>query len=105
MSFTVHHTNINLASRVMEYIQSSGGKVLLGGKGNVQERWIEPTVIDSPKLDSKLMQEEIFGPVLPVIGYANEDEMLRFINNRQKPLALYYYGSNAVTKEVRTKPK
>lgn len=67
--------------------------MILGGEGNVAERWIEPTVVDSPKLDSSLMQDEIFGPVLPVVSYKHDDEVFKFINSRHKPLALYYYGN------------
>jgi len=64
----------------------------------LQEKWIEPTIIVNPNADSKLMKEEIFGPLLPVITYKNNDEMLDFINSRAKPLALYYYGTNNETK-------
>ena len=66
----------------------------------MNEKWIEPTIILNPNLKSKLMQEEIFGPILPIITYRNDDEMIKFINDRHKPLSLYYYGQNATTKNV-----
>jgi aldehyde dehydrogenase (NAD+) len=84
----------------LELIKTSGGNILLGGTGNVQERWIDPTLIESPKLDSKLMQEEIFGPVLPVVSYKDDNEVINFINARNKPLALYYFGSRNDFKNV-----
>jgi len=41
------------------------------------------------------MKEEIFGPILPIITYKNIDEAISFVNSREKPLALYYFGSNS----------
>ena len=86
--------------RVMECLCDHGGQVIVGGQHNVNEKWIEPTIILNPNLKSKLMQEEIFGPILPIITYRNDDEMIKFINDRHKPLSLYYYGQNATTKNV-----
>ena len=53
---------------------------------------MEPTVIDTPDLNSPVMLEEIFGPVLPVYSFMNIDETVKFINDRDKPLAIYYFG-------------
>ena len=54
--------------------------------------FIEPTIVVEPSLESKMMREEIFGPILPVYFFENINEVINFINDRPKPLALYYYG-------------
>lgn len=65
----------------------------MGGKADVSQRCIEPTIILNPAKDSPIMWEEIFGPVLPIITYQNISEVIEHINARPKPLAVYYYGS------------
>ena len=66
-----------------------GATVTLGGQLNDAENFIAPTVIEGVSDDMAIMQEEIFGPVLPVVSYRDRDEALRAINSREKPLALY----------------
>jgi len=58
---------------------------------------IKPTLVVNPPLDSKVMQEEIFGPILPIIVYENLDEAISFINERPKPLALYLFTKSKKT--------
>lgn len=60
---------------------------------------IYPTVISNLKGDNSLMQEEIFGPILPVLSYEKLDEVIEFINTRPKPLALYYFTKNGRNKK------
>ena len=64
-----------------------------------EHRKIPPTLILNPGDDMKVMQEEIFGPVLPVKGYATMDEAIEFVNARDRPLGLYYFGSNPTEQE------
>ena len=66
---------------------------MCGGKVNKAAKHIEPTVILQPNLDSQLMKEEIFGPVMPVFPFKDIREVIKFINARDKPLAIYYFGS------------
>jgi len=74
--------------------EDHGGKIVYqGGKVDKAERYIPPTVIDSPKLTSSVMTEEIFGPILPVVAVEDVDSAIAFINARPKPLGLYYFGS------------
>lgn len=80
--------------RLQEYLETHRGQLVVGGEVDVEDRYISPTVVLSPALDSPLMVDEIFGPILPLILYKNQDEVVRFINSRPKPLALYYYGVN-----------
>ena len=70
-----------------------GATVLMGGRTDEADNFIEPTLIDGVTDEMLLMQEEIFGPVLPVVSVKNLDEALAHINSREKPLALYIHSS------------
>ena len=70
------------------------GDIVFGGHTDASERYFEPTVIDNVSPDSPVMQEEIFGPIFPVVTVKSADEAVKFIVNRPKPLALYYFGKN-----------
>jgi aldehyde dehydrogenase (NAD+) len=69
------------------------GKVLHGGTYDRDKRKISPTLIDAGT-DDKCMKEEIFGPILPVIGYSDLDEVIRYINSGEKPLAVYLFSTS-----------
>ena len=70
------------------------GNVVFGGHTDKAERYIEPTVLDNVSPDSPVMQEEIFGPIFPVLTFRNISEVTEFVTSREKPLALYYFGKN-----------
>ncbi len=74
-------------------------KVLLGGKYNNDTLKIEPTIIDVKTKNSKIMQEEIFGPILPIITYKNIDEVIEYINDHEKPLACYIFSSDKIIQD------
>lgn len=69
------------------------GEVVFGGKTDKGERYFSPTVLDHVSPDSPVMQDEIFGPIFPVQTFSSLDEVIRFVSMREKPLALYYFGS------------
>lgn len=73
--------------------EDHGGKVEIGGKAVVSERYVEPTLVSNPRLDSRMMKEEIFGPILPIFSFKDINEVIKFVNDRPKPLVLYYFGS------------
>jgi len=79
--------------RLEGLIEGSKTKVCLGGKVDKAARYVEPTVIDGPSLDEPVMQEEIFGPILPILTFNNIGEAIQTINKLDKPLAVYYFGS------------
>jgi len=81
-----HHFN-----RIIKLID---GDIVFGGDSNEEDRYISPTIIDNVKLDDKVMQEEIFGPIIPIIGYDDLKEAIEIINKRPKPLALYVFSNN-----------
>jgi aldehyde dehydrogenase (NAD+) len=82
----VNIINEKNASRVAGLIDAN--KVYLGGASDIKKRFIEPTVMTGVTWDDKVMQEEIFGPVLPVMAYQDLDEVIRQIKERPKPLSL-----------------
>jgi aldehyde dehydrogenase (NAD+) len=69
------------------------GKIVHGGKSDLSKLSIEPTIIEST-LNDKCMADEIFGPVLPVIGYSDLEEVIRYINSKEKPLAIYFFSGD-----------
>jgi aldehyde dehydrogenase (NAD+) len=76
------------------------GVIKCGGEVDEQQRYIAPTIIDEVKPEYPIMQEEIFGPLLPVMSFKNMDEVITYINANEKPLAFYYFGKNRQAKEV-----
>ena len=78
--------------RIMQLIDNS--KTVIGGKTDESDLYISPTVMDNVSFDDAVMQEEIFGPVLPIIEFDNLDWAIKMIKERPKPLALYVFTSN-----------
>ncbi len=78
----------------------SSGHTVLGGEQDKKERFIAPTLLDGIQADDPVMQDEIFGPILPVMTFEKIDEALNYINANEKPLAFYYFGKNKGAKEV-----
>lgn len=70
------------------------GKIYYGGNIDEDNLYIEPTLIIKPDLNSPLMSDEIFGPILPILVYEDLDNVIKFINHREKPLALYYFSES-----------
>ncbi|KAJ8342241.1 hypothetical protein SKAU_G00321690 [Synaphobranchus kaupii] len=77
--------------RVMALLEEN--EVAVGGQNNESQCYIAPTVLRDVKPDSKVMQEEIFGPLLPIVTVSGLEEAISFINAREKPLALYVFSS------------
>jgi len=76
-------------------------KIIYGGRTNPANRYIEPTILSPVQWDDSIMSDEIFGPILPIIVYTDIDDIIRRINERPKPLALYLFTDDgAVQKRV-----
>lgn len=75
------------------------GEILLGGDTNLETLYIAPTVIDRVSWKDKVMQEEIFGPILPVFEYIHLSEAIDLVNKQPKPLALYFFSNNKKNQE------
>jgi aldehyde dehydrogenase (NAD+) len=69
-------------------------KILLGGEMRAEEKFISPTLVEVTNLDSPLMQDEIFGPILPIISYKTLEEAIAIVHSHPKPLALYVFSEN-----------
>ncbi len=61
---------------------------------NREIKYVEPTIILNPSMSSPIMNDEIFGPVLPIVTFSHFDEVIELINSRDKPLAVYYFGKS-----------
>ena len=71
-------------------------KVIFGGQTDAAACYIAPTLIDEPESDSLIMQDEIFGPILPILTYEKETELNTIISKFEKPLALYVFSENRI---------
>lgn len=90
------------ANRSMQLIETSGGVIKTGGheKADSSKRYVPPTIIDSPSLESALMKSEIFGPILPVLPVKNDNEAIKLIRTLDpQPLALYIFSTNNTVTE------
>jgi aldehyde dehydrogenase (NAD+) len=83
------------AERLVAYLKD--GSIAHGGGYDVAEKYIEPTILTDIKDKAPVMKDEIFGPILPVIGVDTMDEAVRMVNARQYPLALYIFSNNKKT--------
>jgi len=83
--------------RLMRLIDG-GGDIIAGGESSLDERYIAPTILTNTPANAPIMHEEIFGPILPVLSVKNTDEAIAFINQREKPLALYLFAEDAKVK-------
>jgi len=83
--------------RLMGLLQA--GNVVIGGGSDRAARYIAPTIIDGISGSEPIMEDEIFGPLLPVLGYDELTEAIEFVNNRPKPLALYFFSRNMARQE------
>jgi aldehyde dehydrogenase (NAD+) len=70
--------------------------IIFGGQTDAKDHFIAPTLIEEPALDSPIMQEEIFGPILPILSYEKEAELHSIISKYEKPLALYVFSENRI---------
>ena len=86
----VRMVNQTAYERVSGYLEQ--GVAVVGGEHIASERFIAPTLLDGVSLDADVMQQEIFGPVLPIIPFSEREQVVRFVCEREKPLALYYFG-------------
>jgi len=97
---SITETSADLARMVnAQHYQSlmhllEGEEILFGGDGNATDNFISPTLVNEPTLDSKLMQEEIFGPILPIISYQSEADLDQYLFHFEKPLAAYIFSNS-----------
>jgi aldehyde dehydrogenase (NAD+) len=87
----VHIVRDQAFQRLTGYLKD--GEILCGGHSDPATRWIEPTLLGSVSPEAPVMQEEIFGPIFPVLTFKDLEEVRSFVSAREKPLAFYYFGN------------
>ncbi len=87
----VHIVKESAFDRIESYLKD--GKILVGGHHDKERLWIEPTLLGDVSPEAPVMQEEIFGPIFPVMTFKERSEVVDFVNSREKPLAFYYFGN------------
>ncbi|XP_076659454.1 aldehyde dehydrogenase type III isoform X2 [Halictus rubicundus] len=90
--------NDNHYQRLVKYLD--GGKIAIGGQCDPAEKYIAPTILIDVKPTDPIMQDEIFGPILPFINVNNAYEAIQFINNRETPLVLYIFTKDRGVQEL-----
>lgn len=91
-----HHARLQA---MVNEVRARGARVVTLGQGGDATRQLAPTLVYDAPDDSRLMQEEIFGPVLPVLLYDSVDQVVDHINARPRPLALYWFGRDAAARD------
>ena len=76
------------------------GDIVFGGNTDDSDRYFSPTIIDDVQPEYPIMQEEIFGPILPVLTFKKIEPVIDYINKHEKPLAFYYFGKKSSSKTV-----
>jgi aldehyde dehydrogenase (NAD+) len=92
-----HIVNARHTQRLADLLadaQKRGARVIVGGQVDVNACMIAPTLLDGVNAEMRIMQEEIFGPILPIVEYSDIREVIAQINANPKPLALYVYSSD-----------
>ncbi len=90
----VNDRNFNRVKDLFDDAIEKGAEVVFGGVFDASDRTISPTVLKNVTPDMKIMQEEIFAPILPMMNYEDIDEVIDYVNDRDKPLALYVFSHN-----------
>jgi acyl-CoA reductase-like NAD-dependent aldehyde dehydrogenase len=90
--------------RLQKMLSTTKGRVAFGGETDAKERWISPTLLVDIDISDSVMEEEIFGPILPILTVDSPDAAIRLINSRPKPLALYVFSKqNDVVQKFMTR--
>ncbi|MDI9231420.1 aldehyde dehydrogenase [Staphylococcus caprae] len=81
-------------NRLNELLEIDKNNIVFGGKSSKQDLYIEPTILENINVQDKVMQEEIFGPILPILTYDSFDEAIEIIQSKPKPLSLYLFSED-----------
>lgn len=90
----VNDKHLKRLSESLKDATDRGGKILYGGNFDTKSRYFEPTLLEEVPEDARLLEEEIFGPILPIVTVSGVEEAISFINQRERPLALYIYSKD-----------
>lgn len=95
MARIVNSKNLLRVKGLLDDAVKNGAKIEVGGEMNEAENYLAPTILTNVSHDSRIMHEEIFGPVLPVVTYKNLDEAMAIVGGKEKPLSLYVFSSSS----------
>lgn len=70
------------------------GEIYYGGEVDIEDRYISPTILTNIKENSKILEEEIFGPIFPVYEFEDITKVIEYVNSKERPLALYYFSED-----------
>ncbi len=88
----VNNRHYNRVKSYMDDAVSKGAKIVGGGRTNDTDNYIEPTILVGVNDEMKIMQDEIFGPLLPIMQFADNEEVIKYVGKGEKPLALYIFS-------------
>lgn len=95
MARIINDKHFERLRRYTEDAVGKGAEIAFGGKTNSKTRYIEPTILINLTDEMLVMQEEIFGPIFPIVSYSTLEEAISYVNSKPKPLALYYFGAKS----------
>lgn len=96
----IHQAHLQRLQNLIDDAINRGAKAELAGPMDPAERFMHPFILSQVPEDAHLMQEEIFGPVLPVLSFTTIDQALNLVNQKPKPLALYLFGTNPAENQL-----
>jgi len=86
----INAKNLNRLTKMLD-----DSTIVYGGQSDTSDNYLSPTLIDEPDLDSEVMKDEIFGPILPILTYNTDDDLKAIINTYEKPLAFYVFSNKS----------
>jgi aldehyde dehydrogenase (NAD+) len=94
----IHEAHVK---RTVDMLKGHEDKIIAKyGEVDVKDKFFPPTIVLNPDTNTQLMQEEIFGPILPVFDYDSPVDVISFIRKQARPLAVYYYGDpNSIVRQ------
>jgi aldehyde dehydrogenase (NAD+) len=102
----INDKHLHRLSESLRDATARGAQILYGGAVDQTTRFFEPTLLEEVPEDARLLEEEIFGPILPIVTVSGVEEAISFINRRERPLALYIYSKDKRTiRELSTKTR
>ncbi|HNP19270.1 MAG TPA: aldehyde dehydrogenase family protein [Fulvivirga sp.] len=96
----VNRSHYNRLNELLQDALAKGAHLVMGDNAIEEENHIPPVILKNVPMDTRLMEEEVFGPILPVITFSSLDDAIQLINAKPKPLALYYFGKSSKAKKI-----
>lgn len=93
----INSSHFNRLKSILEDASSKGATIIMNGELDEASKYIPPTLVTNVTNEMRIMQEEIFGPIYPILGYSKLEEAFEIIENKEKPLALYVFGKKKKT--------